>query len=63
MAEGRDVFLSAGASIVQQDIAARLLDELQLHQPTVLLGDGVRLWDGIGAAWCSRVGHARRRGD
>ncbi|TDC41438.1 dihydrofolate reductase family protein [Micromonospora sp. KC213] len=50
-AEGRDVFLSGGASIVQQAIAAGLLDELHLHQTPVLLGTGVRLWDHIGAGW------------
>ncbi|MFF0351903.1 dihydrofolate reductase family protein [Micromonospora arida] len=40
------MFPSAGASIVQQDIAAGLLDELRLHQAPVLLGAGVRLGDG-----------------
>ncbi|MBG0828237.1 dihydrofolate reductase [Planomonospora sp. ID67723] len=50
-AEGRDVFLSGGASIVQQAIAAGLLDELHLHQAPVLLGAGIRLWDHIGPGW------------
>lgn len=50
-AAGRDVFLSGGASIVQQAIAAGLLDELHLHQAPVLLGTGVRLWDHIGPGW------------
>ncbi|GGN35090.1 dihydrofolate reductase [Actinoplanes campanulatus] len=47
----RDVFVSGGASIVQQAIAAGLLDELHLHQVPVLLGAGVRLWDHIGTGW------------
>ncbi|MBM7494053.1 dihydrofolate reductase [Micromonospora luteifusca] len=47
----RDVFLSGGAGIVQQTIAAGLLDELHLHQVPMLLGTGVRLWDHIGTDW------------
>ncbi|WP_018349316.1 dihydrofolate reductase family protein [Longispora albida] len=47
----RNVFVSGGASIVQQSIKAGLLDELHLHQVPVLLGEGIRLWDGIGTQW------------
>lgn len=47
----RDVFVSGGASIVQQCIKSALLDELHLHQSSVLLGAGIRLWDEIGPEW------------
>jgi dihydrofolate reductase len=41
-----DVAVGGGGSVVQQFIAAGLLDELQVHVVPVLLGDGVRLFDG-----------------
>jgi dihydrofolate reductase len=47
-AGGLDVRLSGGASVVQQFLAAGLLDELQLHVAPILLGGGVRLFDGLG---------------
>ncbi len=47
-ANGRDVFLQ-GASIVQQGLRARLLDELHIHLVPVVLGRGVRLLDGLDA--------------
>ncbi len=46
-ADGKDVRVAGGASIVQQAINARLLDEVQVHLAPVLLGDGTRLFDGI----------------
>jgi len=45
----RDVWVPGGAAAVQQFIAAGLLDEMQIHLVPVLLGDGVRLFDSIGA--------------
>jgi dihydrofolate reductase len=42
----KDVQISGGADIVRQFIEAGLLDELQIHLAPVLLGDGVRLFDG-----------------
>jgi dihydrofolate reductase len=36
------------ASIAQQCIQARLLDELHIHLAPVLLGDGIRLFDHLG---------------
>jgi dihydrofolate reductase len=42
----RDVSLAGGASVAQQYLAAGLLDELELHVAPVLLGGGVRLFDG-----------------
>lgn len=45
-AGGKDVAVAGGASVVQQCLGAGLLDELQVHVAPVLLGDGVRLFDG-----------------
>jgi dihydrofolate reductase len=45
----KDVQISGGAEIVRQYIEAGMLDELQIHLAPVLLGDGVRLFDGIDA--------------
>ncbi len=47
-ADGRDVQVSGGANVVQQYLAAGLLDELQVHVAPVLLGGGVRLFDRLG---------------
>ena len=44
-AEGRDVQVSGGASVVQQYLAAGLLDELQVNVAPVLLCGGTRLFD------------------
>jgi dihydrofolate reductase len=41
-AGGKDVMLWGGGDIVQQYLAAGLLDELELHVVPVLLGDGSR---------------------
>jgi dihydrofolate reductase len=41
-----DVSIAGGASIVQQCLAAGLVDEFQIHVVPVLLGGGVRLFDG-----------------
>jgi dihydrofolate reductase len=43
----KDVQISGGADVVRQFIEAGMLDELQIHLAPVLLGDGVRLFDGI----------------
>jgi len=43
-ADGKDVSLGGGAEVVQQYLAAGLLDELQLHVVPVLLGGGTRLF-------------------
>ncbi len=47
-AEDRDVRIGGGASVAQQLLAARLVDELHLHVAPLLLGGGVRLFDGLG---------------
>jgi dihydrofolate reductase len=46
VAGDKDVAAAGGASIVQQCLRAGLLDELQVHVAPVLLGSGVRLFDG-----------------
>jgi dihydrofolate reductase len=43
----KDIQISGGADIVRQFLKAGLIDELQIHLAPVLLGDGVRLFDGI----------------
>ncbi|MEV7223909.1 dihydrofolate reductase family protein [Streptomyces sp. NPDC093681] len=45
----RNVDIGGGAHTVRQYLAADLLDELQLHVVPVLLGDGLRLFEGLGA--------------
>jgi dihydrofolate reductase len=45
-AGGKDVGLWGGASLCQQYLEADLVDELYVHLVPVLLGDGVRLFDG-----------------
>ena len=42
----RHVHVSGGAQIVQQALAAGLLDELHLHISPVLIGGGTRLFEG-----------------
>jgi dihydrofolate reductase len=49
-AGGKDVMLWGGAHVVQQYLAAGLLDELELHVVPVLLGDGARLFGNLGDA-------------
>jgi dihydrofolate reductase len=46
-AGGKDVHVAGGADVAQQYLAAGLLDELQIHVVPLLLGDGVRLFDGV----------------
>jgi dihydrofolate reductase len=47
-AHGRDVMLWGGAQVVNEYLAAGLLDELELHLVPVLLGGGARLFDDLG---------------
>jgi dihydrofolate reductase len=44
-AGGKDVSIAGGASVIQQYLRARLLDELQIHLVPILLGGGTRLFD------------------
>ncbi|MFG2315902.1 MULTISPECIES: dihydrofolate reductase family protein [Streptomyces] len=48
-AGGRNVDIGGGADTVRQYLAAGLVDELQLHVVPTLLGDGLRLFEGLGA--------------
>ena len=43
-----DVHISGGASVINQYLAAGLVDELELHVVPVLLGSGARLLEGVG---------------
>ena len=45
-----DVMLWGGAQVINEYLAAGLLDELELHVAPVLLGDGARLFENVGAA-------------
>ena len=49
-AGGKDVLLAGGASVAQQYLAARLVDELNVSLAPVFLGDGARLFQNLGAA-------------
>ena len=46
----KDVLVAGGGSVVQQCLAAGLLDEIQIHVAPVLLGDGVRLFESAAPA-------------
>jgi dihydrofolate reductase len=49
-ADGQDVGVGGGANVIQQYLAAGLVDELRLHLAPVLLGAGKRLFDHLGGA-------------
>ncbi|MFL5817044.1 MAG: dihydrofolate reductase family protein [Conexibacter sp.] len=49
------VSLGGGVDVVQQYLAAGLLDELDLHVVPVLLGGGTRLFDGPAGAAAPRL--------
>ncbi len=44
----KDVAIAGGADVAQQYLAAGLLDEMELHVVPLLLGGGVRLFEGLG---------------
>lgn len=44
----KDVFIGGGADIINQYLAAGLVDELELHVVPLVLGGGARLFDGVG---------------
>ena len=46
-AGGRDVRIGGGATVVRDFLAAGLVDQMHVVQVPVLLGRGVRLWDGL----------------
>ena len=43
----KDVSIAGGANAIQQFLEAGLVDELQIHIAPLLLGDGVRLFEGV----------------
>ncbi len=45
----KDVVVVGGANVVQQYLAAGLVDEFQVHVAPLLLGGGVRLFDELGS--------------
>jgi dihydrofolate reductase len=47
-ASGQDVFIGGGAEIINQYLAAGVVDELEMHVVPILLGGGQRLFEGIG---------------
>jgi dihydrofolate reductase len=48
VAADKDVGIGGGANVIQQYLAAGLVDELRLHVAPVLLGAGKRLFDNLG---------------
>ena len=49
-AGGKDIALAGGANVAQQYLRAGLVDEMQLHVASVLLGGGTRLLDNLEGA-------------
>lgn len=47
-ARDKDVFIGGGADVINQYLAAGLVDEIELHVVPILLGGGARLFDGVG---------------
>jgi dihydrofolate reductase len=48
-AAGRDVRIGGGPTVVRDFVAAGLVDHLHLVQVPIVLGRGVRVWDGLEA--------------
>ncbi len=48
-AGGQDVSLAGGAEVARQYLDAGLVDEMEISLVPILLGDGERLFDGLGA--------------
>jgi dihydrofolate reductase len=47
-AGGKDVVVMGGANVVDQSVAARLVDQLRIHLSPLVLGGGTRLFDLVG---------------
>jgi dihydrofolate reductase len=47
-AGGEDVFIGGGADIINQYLAAGVVDEIEVHITPLILGGGKRLFEGIG---------------
>ena len=48
-ADGRDVRIGGGATVIRDFVAAGLVDHMHLVQVPIVLGRGVRIWDGLEA--------------
>ena len=46
---GKDVRIGGGPTVVRDFLAARLVDHMHLVQVPIVLGRGVRIWDGLEA--------------
>jgi dihydrofolate reductase len=46
-ADGRDVRIGGGPTVVRDFLAAGLVDHMHVVQVPILLGRGVRLWDAL----------------
>jgi dihydrofolate reductase len=46
-ADGEDVRISGGPTVIRDFLAAGLVDHLHVVVGPILLGRGVRLWDGL----------------
>ena len=47
-AGGKDVLIGGGASVINQYLAAGFVDEHEMHVVPLVLGGGVRLFEGVG---------------
>jgi len=47
-AAGKDVLIGGGADVINQYLAAGLVDELEVHIAPLVLGGGARLYEGVG---------------
>ena len=47
-ADGKDVTIGGGADVINQYLAAGLVDELEVHVVPLVLGGGARLFEGVG---------------
>jgi dihydrofolate reductase len=46
-ADGQDVRIGGGATVIRDFVAAGLVDHMHIVVVPILLGRGVRLWDGL----------------
>lgn len=49
VARGRDVRIAGGADVIRQYLEAGLVDDFEVHLAPIVLGAGVRLFDGVHA--------------
>jgi dihydrofolate reductase len=54
-ADGQDVLLAGGANVVQQYLAAGVVDEFELHIVSIVLADGERLLENVGSLKLEQV--------